>query len=97
MEIVHFPIHKEFVFAVATFPEGTAITHKYKRITIVKDSIGHTASRCMVADFDRDFKDLIRITLACTGAHIGQGIGRRTEQANLIDRNTIYRFLALPQ
>ena len=40
MEIVHFPIDKEGVFAVAALPESIAITHKNQGVAFVKNTVG---------------------------------------------------------
>ena len=62
MEIIHLAVQKELVFAIAAFPESIAISHKDKRIAVIEDSIGRTriAARSMVADFDRNFKNVVR-------------------------------------
>ena len=56
MEIVHFPIHKEGVFTVATLPEGIAIAHKNQGVAFVKNTVGAATTGSMVTDLDGNSK-----------------------------------------
>ena len=98
MEIIHFSIQEHAVFAVAAFPEAVSVPDEYNGVAFIKEFIRIAAGRrtmacrSMVADFNRNFKNLVRNTFVRARSHVSQGIRRCSIKANPVNRNTVQIF-----